>query len=134
MTKHTPYFILVFALLLAVALAQSVYPPNTRPDYGDGQTEAIKKILKLLNDAKTGNIDTTSRLPVGFTSNVIDGATEPGKRVVTFIFSADFVGTLNGVAFTGAADSYLELRAPEGSTLASVFWVRTAGTVRVVQF
>lgn len=69
-----------------------------------------------------------------FTSSTAAGSTTAGSRYVLFIFSSDFVGTIGGVAFTGAADSSLELRAPEGDTFAAIPWTRSAGTVRVVQY
>lgn len=50
---------------------------------------------------------------------------------IVLIFSSDFTGTVQGVAFAGAADYSLQLGA-NGELLKSVNVVVTAGSVRLV--
>lgn len=61
-----------------------------------------------------------------------NGTVASGKKIVDFIFSSDFTGTVLTVAFTGAADSVISFEAPPGDTLAAIAYTVTAGSIRIV--
>ena len=64
------------------------------------------------------------------------------SRMVTFVFSSDFVGTVAGRCFAGTAgacgtnqpaDDSLTLTAPAGDTLVEIPYTCSAGSVRVIR-
>ncbi len=63
---------------------------------------------------------------------VVSGSVPEGARKVTFLFSSDFAGTVLGATFSGAANSFLTIDAPDGDTLGAIAYTRTAGTIRIV--
>jgi hypothetical protein len=78
------------------------------------------------------SLATTQRTPT-ITSHTADVTVAAGARKLTLIFSADFAGTVLGVAFAGTADASLTIDAPPGDTLAAVAVTRSAGTVRILK-
>lgn len=71
---------------------------------------------------------------VDITLATTSGTVAARAKSVTFIFSSDFVGTVKGVAFTGAADSSITLNTPQpGDVLSSIAYTVTAGSVRIVR-
>jgi hypothetical protein len=61
------------------------------------------------------------------------GTVSKGMQEVTLIFSSDFEGTVQGVAFDGSTDASLTLRAQAGQTLGQVRYTITAGSIRIVR-
>lgn len=69
--------------------------------------------------------------PVGVTKTT-SGTVAAGARGVLFVFSSDFTGTINGVAWAGSADSYYQPPIQAGDTFAAIAYTVTAGTVRII--
>lgn len=61
----------------------------------------------------------------------IGGTIAAGSRAVLFSFSADFTGTIQGGAFTGASNSF-RLAAPTGTKFSAISYTVTAGTIQIV--
>lgn len=78
------------------------------------------------------NTTTAERTPT-ITTASSSGTVSAGARKLTFIFSADFSGTVLGAAFEGATDTAITIDAPSGDTLAAVAYTRSAGSVRIVK-
>lgn len=66
------------------------------------------------------------------TTVAASGTVAAGFRKATFVFSPDFVGTVLGGTFAGAADAALSLEAPVGSVLDAVAYTRSAGSIRLI--
>lgn len=62
------------------------------------------------------------------------GTVAAGKKHIEFIFSSDYTGDVNGIAYTGSADAVQTFDAPPGYTLAAIIWTTTAGSVRVISY
>lgn len=60
------------------------------------------------------------------------GTITRGLRGVVFIFSSDFVGTIAGTAFTGAADGSFSPPIQPGDTLAAMTYTVSAGSMRII--
>jgi hypothetical protein len=61
------------------------------------------------------------------------GTVTAGCRGITFIFSADFTGTVAGKTFAGATDYSYSPPIQTGDTLAAIAYVVTTGNVRIVE-
>lgn len=59
------------------------------------------------------------------------GTVKGGCRSVTFIFSSDFTGTVDGLAYTGAADASMPFPAIGEHTYGVIAYTRTAGSIRI---
>ena len=59
------------------------------------------------------------------------GTIPPGLNEIEFIFSADFTGTVGGVAFDGAVDYSLPFSSSQPDGLSKISFVVTTGSVRV---
>lgn len=70
---------------------------------------------------------------VSITSVSSSGQIASGFQEVTLIFSSDFEGTVQGVAFDGETDASLTLRAQSGQSLGQVRYTVTAGSIRIVR-
>ena len=76
-----------------------------------------------INQQRAANIYTA-------TSN---GTVAAGCRSLIFIFSATFVGTVNGTAFNGNTDASLQIPVNAGDWLGPVKYTVTAGSVRIME-
>ncbi len=85
-------------------------------------------ILCIAPITQAGMIRTPS-----ITTAVVSGTVREGARKVTFLFSTDFAGTVLGATFSGAANSFLTIDAPNDDTLGAIAYTRTAGTIRIVE-
>lgn len=135
------FIIFLLFIVISIAAPAQEYSGTTTPSLTDTEVLLLRKIAKSLNDSRTGTAPLTStstlaggQLTPAITSTTSDGATTAGKKVLIFILSSDFTGTIGGVVFTGSADSSLELRAPDGYTFAAVSYTRSAGTLRLIQY
>lgn len=61
------------------------------------------------------------------------GFVSHGDRNVTFIFSSDFTGTIQAVAFAGSADKSLTLSAESQDVLGDIYYTVTGGTLRIIE-
>jgi hypothetical protein len=127
-TKFKPakFPLLILAICLAalplIALAGS---PNV--NLVDHQVKDNKPI-----PVKQMSATATARTPT-ISSASTSGSVTAGARKITFIFSSDFTGTVLGVAFTGANDTYVNIDAPGNDTLTAVAYTVTAGSVRILK-
>ena len=60
------------------------------------------------------------------------GTIAAGHRSIEIIFSADFTGTIDSVAFAGANDDFISFQAPGDDVLDAIAYVVTTGSIRVV--
>jgi len=91
----------------------------------------IAQSVKATHDLLSGGTGAGTSTPV-ITTVSASGTVAAGFRKVTFIFSADFAGTVLGATFDGATDASLSLEAPVGSVLAAVAYTRSAGSIRII--
>lgn len=63
-----------------------------------------------------------------------NGAIPVGQHVVTFIFSADFEGTINGVDYAGAIDASKSYGGVPFRTLPEIPYTVAAGTARITYY
>lgn len=60
------------------------------------------------------------------------GSTRSNCKSVTFIFSSDFVGTINGIAFTGATDTAWTPPIQTGDRWVAQTYTVAAGSMRIM--
>lgn len=92
-------------------------------------------ILFQLCSVSTGAGNTiigSNQRAVVVTSVSASGTVASGARSVQFIFSADFTGTIQGVAYSGATDAVQPFTASFNDTLGAITYTRSAGSLRIV--
>lgn len=62
------------------------------------------------------------------------GTVASGKKHIEFIFSSDFVGNVNGIAYTGVSEAAQIFNAPSGSTFGAIAYTVSAGSIRLISF
>lgn len=72
-----------------------------------------------------------AQLTIAETSVSTDDTITAGKFHIEFIFASDFAGTINGVAYSGATDTFKEYTAPPGRTFSAVDYTISAGSARL---
>lgn len=65
------------------------------------------------------------------TAAVANGTVTAGAKSVTFLPASDFVGTIDGIAYTGAEFQVVPFGAPEKKTLPAIAYTRSAGTLNI---
>lgn len=111
-----------FALAVLPVVANAAAPTLTEAKAAYISTDlAGNQRVILLGASRTPAIASVSS----------SGSVAAGKKVVDFIFSSDFTGTVLTVAFAGANDSVISFEAPPGDTLAAIAYTVTAGSIRI---
>src|SRR3954468_240330 len=59
------------------------------------------------------------------------GTVSAGCRMITFIFSSDFVGRVDGLAYTGAADASTTKWPIGEHVYRAIAYTRSAGSIRI---
>lgn len=75
----------------------------------------------------------SSQRTVTSSSVTTSGTVTAGAYSITFIFSSDFTGSVDAVAYDGANDSSVTVQAPASDTLEAVAYVVTTGTLRIIK-
>lgn len=88
-------------------------------------------VLALVLLALCGSAMAESR--VVLSSETSSGIVASGMVEITFIFSTDFTGSVQGAPFNGATDSSVRFRAREGDTLSAIKYIVSTGSVRIVR-
>lgn len=115
------------------------FPDDTTPEMSDSQLQTLKEIQAILNGSKTGAAPLATTPGTGTARTVAiatvstNGSVAAGKRGIEFIFASDFVGTIDGDAFTGANDASWSAPALQGNdTYAALAYTISAGSARLV--
>jgi len=71
---------------------------------------------------------------VGVTATLAttSGSVRAGARGVVFIFSSDFTGTVNGIAWAGATDAFYSPPIQAGDSFEEIPYTITAGSIRII--
>ena len=95
---------------------------------GTATGELVVKVAVVAGGSTPVSIQRTPAMVLATTS----GTVAAGAKVVEFIFSSSFTGTVLGVAFAGATDSSEKFTAPGNDTLGAIVYTVTAGSVRIM--
>jgi len=95
-------------------------------------TAAKQDDIKGVLDTISTNTPASAQRTPAIATATGSGTVSSGKRKVTFIFSADFTGTVLSAAFNGNVDSQLQIDAPAGDTLAAIAYTVTNGNVKIL--
>lgn len=77
--------------------------------------------------------------PINSTLNTNDysvsagGTVTAGCRTVTFVFSSDFSGTVNGVTYSGATDTSRTFKDIGEHVYRAIVYTRSAGSIRILE-
>lgn len=104
---------------------------------GDTEIQLLQKILSSLVGSRDGSAPLTitpnsAQRAIVFSTMSASGTIAAGHKSIDIIFSSTFTGSLGGVAFAGATDTAIELKATSGDTLGSIAVAVSAGSIRVV--
>jgi hypothetical protein len=136
----------LFCIACLPGLAQDAWPTSTSPSYQDSTNTALGKIGRTLDESRNnyfplwvkGTVSTTPASPVVRTASIAtattSGTVAAGARTLTFIFSANFTGTLLSGTFSGATAASVTINAGgQADTLAAVGYVVTTGTLQILE-
>lgn len=91
-----------------------------------GQFALLLGVLTAPTPSSTQRSVTSSSVNTG-------GTVAAGAYSITFIFSSDYTGNVDGVAYDGANDATITVTAPGSDTLDAVAYTVTTGTLRIVK-